>query len=115
MNWNRIQSEEDIKQLIEKSHEERILIFKHSTRCSISSMALNRLERSWKDQETEGLAPYFLDLIAHRSVSNYIADQFGIRHESPQVLVIEKGTCIYDNSHMGISYKDVKKFAAANA
>ena len=115
MDWNTIQSAEDIEEIKKASESGRVLIFKHSTRCSISSMALNRLERAWKPAETQGLQPFFLDLIAKRPISAQIADEFGVRHESPQVLVIENGKCIYDNSHMGISYNELKKFAKETA
>ena len=111
MNWNKITQISDIEEIKQSSENKRALIFKHSTRCSISSMALNRLERSWSDADMKELTPYFLDLIAHRDISNQVAETFGVRHESPQVLVIENGNCIYDNSHMGISYQELKGYA----
>jgi bacillithiol system protein YtxJ len=113
MNWNKIKSIAELEEATKQSENEKIILFKHSTRCSVSSMALNRLERSWKDSETAGLKPYFLDLIAHRDISSEIANKFDVRHESPQVLVIENGECIYHNSHMGISYKELKQFAGS--
>lgn len=110
MDWNKIKSLADLEEATKQSENEKVLLFKHSTRCSVSSMALNRLERSWKEAEMEGLKPYFLDLIAHRDISAKIADQFSVRHESPQVLVIENGECVYHNSHSGISYNELKQF-----
>lgn len=115
MKWNSIDSSSILDELTKASHKQPILIFKHSTRCSISSMALNRMERSWNDAEMQNLSPFFLDLIAYRQLSNEIADRFGIRHESPQVLVIENGECIYTTSHMGINYKDLKQFTSISA
>ena len=53
------------------------------------------------------IKPYYLDLIAHRDISNKIAQQWNIEHESPQVLVIENGKCTYHNSHMGIDYNEL--------
>ncbi len=114
MNWNPITSPAHLEQLIEVSHQKQVIIFKHSTRCSVSSMALNRLERSWNASEMEAVTPYFLDLIAHRSLSNQIASTFGVEHESPQVLVIEKGDCIYHASHMGINYQELASFTNAD-
>ncbi|MEO5647421.1 MAG: bacillithiol system redox-active protein YtxJ, partial [Chitinophagaceae bacterium] len=84
----------------EQSKSTPQVIFKHSTRCSISSMAKSRLERS---SEPENMDFHYLDLIAHRSLSTKIADEFNVYHESPQVLVISNGECIYDESHSGIS------------
>ena len=81
-----------------------IVIFKHSTRCSISSMAKARLERA---VAPEGLTFYYLDLIAYRALSNKIADSYQVPHESPQVLVIRNGECIYDESHSGILMDEI--------
>lgn len=78
------------------------VLFKHSTRCSISSMALSRMERGLEPL-SEKFNVYYLDLIRYRSVSNEIADIFKIEHASPQVLIIQNGECIYDASHGGIS------------
>ncbi|MGB0521935.1 MAG: bacillithiol system redox-active protein YtxJ [Flammeovirgaceae bacterium] len=112
MNWKTINSEASLEEVKAASHKQRILIFKHSTRCSISAMALNRMERAWNESEMQGLTPYFLDLIAYRPISNKVAADFGVQHESPQVLVIENGECIYNTSHMGINYQELKQFAS---
>ena len=107
MEWNKLESEEDLSQLVVVSAITPVLIFKHSVRCGTSGMALNRLERMWKKEDNEKLAPYFLDLIAHRDISNEIESLFGIEHESPQVLIIRNGKCIYSESHSGINYGDI--------
>lgn len=108
MNWIQITDAGDLDRIKEESKQHPVMIFKHSTRCSISGMALNRLERSWSDQEVAPLKPYFLDLIRYRDISDRIAELFKIRHESPQVLVIKDEEVIYDNSHMGINYDSIK-------
>lgn len=95
---------ESIKQ---SATEQTVLLFKHSTRCSISSMALNRLESRWNDEETKNITPYFLDLLNHRDISNEITVMFGVEHASPQVLLIKNGKCTYHASHSEISYKDI--------
>ena len=92
---------QDIIDLSEESHIKAVLLFKHSTRCSISSMALNRLESKWKDDEK--IPAYYLDLLNYRDISNEIERLFSVEHASPQVLLIKNGTCIYHNSHSGIS------------
>jgi len=94
----------------EKSSEKAQVIFKHSTRCSVSSMVLSRLEKAGL---SENIDFYLLDLIANRQISNLIAERFNIWHESPQVLVIKKGECIFDESHMGIQMRDIVEQAAA--
>ena len=97
-------SEEGINQLIEKSKERPQVIFKHSTRCSISSVALQRMERA---KQPADLDFYYLDLLANRNLSNKVEQIFDVAHESPQVLVIKDGKCVYDESHMGISMDDI--------
>jgi bacillithiol system protein YtxJ len=113
MNWNRIESIETLDRILEESKENPVVIFKHSTSCSISAMALNRLERSWNDSEMGEVKPYYLDLIAYRDISNAVAQKFGVMHQSPQVLLIKNGECVYDDSHMGISYQNLKSGAVA--
>lgn len=105
MNWTPLTSSEQLAHLTEESKNQPILVFKHSTRCSISSAALARLERSWK--EDNGIKPYYLDLLAYRPISNEIATVFGVEHQSPQALLIRNGKCIYTESHMGIDVSEM--------
>lgn len=101
MNWNNITTEEQIETLVKESENTPVLIFKHSTRCSISSMVKDRVERSWN---LEGkVKPYYLDLIQYRSISNLIAQKFNVEHQSPQAIVLKDGMVHYDASHMAIS------------
>lgn len=106
MNWIPLNSGDELENLIQLSDQKPQVIFKHSTRCSISSMAKNRLERGEAPTETSF---YYLDLISYRSLSNIIAERFGVVHESPQVLVIKNGQCVYDESHSGIDLEEIKE------
>jgi bacillithiol system protein YtxJ len=106
MNWIELTSSNQIKEIIEKSKAKPQVIFKHSTRCSISAMAKGRLERS--------LAPgnadfYFLDLINYRNISNQVSSEFDVSHESPQILIIRNGECVYDESHGSITMDEIKE------
>lgn len=107
MNWNKLTDATQIEEIKRVSYEKPVLIFKHSTRCSISSMSLDRLLRNWKVTDQEKVTPYFLDLISNRFLSNQIENEFGIPHESPQVILIREGKAIYDTSHYGISYHEI--------
>ena len=109
MNWENLENIGQLKEIKRLSDIKPVLIFKHSTRCSISSMAWDRMRRNWKDTDTEKVTPYYLDLISYRDVSNAVASEFGIRHESPQVILIKNGEAVYDNSHMGINYQVIIK------
>jgi bacillithiol system protein YtxJ len=106
MNWIPITQEAQIDEIKKLSAQRPQLIFKHSTRCSGSSMALNRLERSIVPDEVDF---YFLDLIAHKNISNKIAEDFAVYHESPQILLIKNGECIFDESHSGISMEEIQE------
>lgn len=109
MNWIPLQTETQLQELRERSAGRPQLIFKHSTRCSTSAVVKGRLERA---EKPEAIDFYYLDLISHRPVSNKVADIFRIDHESPQVLLIRDGQCIYDESHMGITMADIVDAAA---
>ncbi len=109
MDWISLTSSAQLTDIIEKSKHKPQLIFKHSTRCSISSMAKNRLERV---TPPENIDFYYLDLISYRELSSKIAEEFDVFHESPQVILIKNGECSYDESHSGINMDDIIEQAA---
>ena len=104
--WKHLTEEKQIAEIVELSHEKPQLIFKHSTRCSISSMAKDRLEREWN---LENVEPWYLDLIAYRNVSNAVAAELGVHHESPQAILLKDGIVIHDSSHNSISVSEMAK------
>ena len=106
--WIDLTDEEQLQEIKEKSHTRPQLIFKHSTRCSISSMAKNRLDRS---SRPDGLDFYFLDLIKYRHISNKISREFNVYHASPQVLIIKDGESVYDESHSAIDMQEITTYA----
>ena len=110
MDWKKLTSEQIFSEILNDTANQDVsyLIFKHSTSCSISAMALNRLERNWAASEVPLLVPYYLDLLSYRSVSNKIAQDLNVIHQSPQVLVIRNGKAIFDASHMDINFADIK-------
>ncbi len=110
MNWIEITNELQLDEVKGLSKTKPQLIFKHSTRCSISSMAKHRLEKTATPGEIDF---YYLDLIKHRNISQKIAEEFDVSHESPQVLLIKNGKCVYDESHSGITMDEITEQAAA--
>lgn len=106
MQWIKL---ENLSQLSEIKQQPFALIFKHSTRCSISSAALDKLERKWKQNEMAQVVPYFLDLIRYREISNRIVEEFKVEHQSPQVILLQQGKVIYHNSHFGINYEEIRE------
>ncbi len=103
--WKTLESEDDLKIALDNSHTHKIAIFKHSTSCFISKTVLKNFEKELESIENidETADLYFLDLLAYRPLSNKIAEDLEIRHESPQLLVIENGKVINDASHQNIS------------
>lgn len=110
MKWIQLESLEQLKEI--KSSEQFSLIFKHSTRCSISMMARKRFELEW-DALPEDLNLYFLDLLRFREVSNSVAEIFDVYHQSPQLLLIRNGECIYETSHGEISAEETAEQMSA--
>lgn len=104
MNWIPLTTPEQLVSLTQSSAQKPQVIFKHSTRCSTSSLVLNRLDRETSPSSVDF---YFLDLLKYRSLSNKVAEDFQVHHESPQILVILNGRCVYDESHMGIDLQEI--------
>lgn len=107
LNWNALTQITQLDSIVEESAEKPVVIFKHSTRCSISRMALKNFEREYNLQESE-VAPYFLDLLEHRDISNEIAQKFQVIHQSPQLLLIKNGKSVYNVSHSEIDADALK-------
>lgn len=106
--WKQLEDVGQIDQLFNLSHQTPVVIFKHSSSCGTSAMVLDRLESS-SDNHTE-FTWYFLDLLAHRDVSNAIADKAGVRHESPQIIILFQGKTLYHRSHIGIQWAEISDF-----
>lgn len=109
MNWIDLTSNEQLDSIVLNSAQKPQLIFKHSTRCSISSVIKNRLQKSFPKP---GIDFYYLDLLQFRSLSNLVAERFHVQHESPQVLLIKNGECIYEESHNGIHMDEIEEQAS---
>lgn len=106
VNWINIESVEALNEAISNTKDKSGLFFKHSTRCNISSMALNGFESQWEENEKCDL--YFIDLIRHRDVSNALSEITSVEHQSPQVILIKDKKAVYNSSHNGISASAIK-------
>ncbi len=109
VNWIPLEKIDTITaSIIPDSFRKPVVIFKHSTRCGVSRMVLKQFETEYKVDDKLDL--YFLDLLKYREVSNEIAAQFRVEHQSPQVLVIKDGISVYDASHSGIDTAYLEKY-----
>jgi len=108
MDWETLDSAESLQAALDASHEQVVVLFKHSTRCSVSRMALKMTTNAW--DLPDSVRPFLLDLLLHRDVSQRITDTLKIHHESPQMLVIQNGECIHHANHSYIDPTAVKAY-----
>lgn len=108
LNWTPLTDLGQLNEIIELSNTKAVAIFKHSTRCSISRMALKQFENEFVLDDKITL--YFLDLLNYRAVSNEIASRFGVEHQSPQLIVIKNGKVLHDASHSDIDANDFERY-----
>ena len=104
MNWIPLTDQNQLETIKDQSFTTPQVILKHSTTCSISKMALARLERA---EAPTSIQFYYLDLLNYRTISNAITEKFSVYHESPQILLIKNGECIFDESHGGIQMEEI--------
>lgn len=110
MAWIQYNSPDIFNILLENSKQAPQFIFKHSTRCPTSALALNRLQDAAKKIDI-----YIIDVINNRDISNAVGQKLDVIHQSPQLLVVSEGVCIYHVSHMQISSNVIKQFLSANS
>ena len=108
MQWHPLTDNAQLAAIQQRSFEVPCLIFKHSTSCNISAIAKYRLDDDWAFEASQ-IEPYYLDLLQYRAISNEIAERFQVYHESPQVLLIVDGECVYDASHLDISVAELSE------
>jgi len=111
--WELLDDISKLDKAFERSFAKDIILFKHSTTCSISLMAKRRLEDDWDLEDV--IIPYYLDLKSFRNISDAISERLSVHHESPQVLLIRNGECIYDASHFDITLSELKETLAFHA
>lgn len=103
--WNALESVQDLDQLLELSREKPdslFAVFKHSTACVVSSLAKSNLEKKWK-KHNHDVPIYLLDILQYRNVSNYIEEELEITHQSPQLIILKAGEVVHHASHSAIN------------
>ena len=99
LNWIALNSIEQLDEIEQKSNSKYQAIFKHSTRCGISSGVLRQFERQ---EDTGDVDFYLLDLLSFRPISEEITSKFGVMHQSPQLIVLKDGAVVAHGSHYDI-------------
>lgn len=106
--WHALTESNQLDEIAKESEKMPVVIFKHSTRCGISRMVLNNFERNYDLPKDKQVKLYMLDLIANRNISNQVAEKFGVRHESPQMIILKDQKVVHHASHQGIDLQDVR-------
>lgn len=109
MNWIALESIEQLDDLDRESSQAPVLIFKHSSRCSISGAARARLERASGHQFNDSIKSYFLDLGRYPVISKAIEMRYDVQHESPQILLIRDGASVFSASHFEIEARTIEQ------
>lgn len=109
VSWIALNSIEQIKEIQQYSYQQPLAVFKHSTRCGISRIIMRQFENSF-DESMRGLKVYYLDLLSYRDVSNEIASEFQVTHQSPQLIMIKDGIALENASHSAIESISLKKY-----
>ena len=107
--WHSLTEKEQLDEIEKESEKQPVVIFKHSTRCGISRMVLSNFERNYDLPKDSEVKLYFLDLIANRDISNEVASRFGVRHESPQMIILKDRQVVHHASHQSIEVERIKE------
>jgi bacillithiol system protein YtxJ len=109
MNWKHLTSVGDLENAISASDLGTVVLFKHSTRCAVSRMALKMFEQGW-DESLSDVSAYYLDLLENRPVSAAIAEKLDIEHQSPQMLILQNGQVVHHSNHHAIDVNTLKNY-----
>lgn len=107
--WNVLETPDQVSQLLDLSNRLPVVVFKHSVRCGSSSMALWQLKEGWTfgDEEFDF---WYLDVIRRREVSDRIAQEFGVIHHSPQLILVHGRQAKFHTSHHGVRPEVLKQW-----
>lgn len=109
VNWHPLTRMEQLEEMEKASNDQPVALFKHSTSCGISAFVRRKIESSFKKDGEGNARLYFLDLLAHRDISNEVARRWGVRHESPQLIILRNEKVVDHASHASISASMVQK------
>jgi bacillithiol system protein YtxJ len=106
--WEPLESVDQLDNVIKNSTLKPKVIFKHSTRCGISRMVLRQFENGFEKNDDE-VTFYFLDLLNYKEVSAAVASKLNVVHQSPQVIILYNKEILHTESHQGIDIKKVQQ------
>ncbi len=104
--WNYLTANDQVDEVFQVSNTTPQIILKHSNSCGTSYFAKKNVE-SLSEEERKGAPIHLIDVVRSRPVSIYLADKVSIRHESPQIFVIEDGEVVWSASHGGVNARNI--------
>ena len=110
--WDTLESIDQLDNIIKNSSIKPKVIFKHSTRCGISRMVFNQFQKGYESND-DNVTYYLLDLLSYRDVSNAVAQKLNVVHQSPQVIILFDKEVIHTESHHGIDIKKVQQIVSS--
>ncbi len=106
--YREITTEAQWTEALEASADKPLLVLKHSTRCPVSSAALEEYEDYLKDRPAEGIDYALVKVIESRPVSNKIAEDLNVKHESPQIILVKDKAKYWATSHWSVTKKHIR-------
>jgi bacillithiol system protein YtxJ len=113
-NLTNLQRIDELEQLIEHSQSQPVLLFKHSYTCGISAEALDELV-THLSEDNAAVRYAMVTVQTHRDVSNAVSSRLGVRHETPQALLVRNGRVVWSASHFRVNADSLGKALRANA
>ena len=108
-----LQDVESVDAAIAESRERPVLLFKHSRYCGVSCEALDELQSHIDSRPGPAVAYKMVTVQTHRAVSNAIAQRLGIRHETPQAILLRDGKAVWNASHFRITTGELAQALAS--
>lgn len=109
MSYTVLTSDDDLAAAFERSKKQPVLVLKHSLTCPVSTAALREYEKFLENQAD--LDANLIEIQNQRPLSNAVAERTGVRHESPQAILLENGEVSWHASHWEITTKSLDKAA----
>lgn len=109
LNWIPLTSLDQLETIKQTSKTAPVFIFKHSTRCGVSSMVIKQFEKLF-EEEHQNLIVYYLDLLNYRNISDEVGYTFQVTHQSPQLIVIKNEVAVHNASHYDVTQTNLSRF-----
>jgi bacillithiol system protein YtxJ len=102
MNYQEIRSLDELAEVLKASERQTVMFFKHSNTCGVSSRAFNEFRKYLQAPEGAQVRNCLIIIQSSRDVSDGLASLTGVRHESPQVIIVSEGLAVWHDSHLAI-------------